>query len=91
MYTFSDAFTLLLEVTDVHIQRRIHHVALSNFIFFGFSEYSDQSFPYYDFQISGYIFWLWMLTLFCKQMTFDFTSHMILSHLLSVLMNEKLE
>ena len=61
------------------------------FHFFGFSEYSDQSFPYYNFQISGYIFWVWMLTLFCKQMTFDFTSHMILSHLLSVLMNEKLE
>ena len=29
MYTFSDAFTLLLEVTDVHIQRRIHQKELS--------------------------------------------------------------
>ena len=40
---------------------------------------SEQSFPYFVFKISSYIFWVLLLIFFlymlCTQMTFDFTSH----------------
>ena len=55
---------------------------------------SEQSFPYQIFKIFSNICWVWLLLLchylFCKQMTFHFTSQMILSHLLPMSMNKKL-
>ena len=56
---------------------------------------SEQSFPYFVFKISSYIFWVLLLIFFlymlCTQMTFDFSSHMILGHLLPIPMNQKHE
>ena len=55
--------------------------------FFGFNECFSGS----VFKISNYIFWMWSLVLLRKQITFECTSQMILSHIFSMPMNTKLE
>ena len=56
---------------------------------------SEQSFLYQVFKISSYIFWMCLPMLFpyllFKQMTFNFASQIIWSHLLPIYMNRKLE